>query len=119
MSAKTVVHLTDADRRVLDDALQERGFPPLSDGELLDALLRLASDRQRHDLACRFAKRVPEGEDQPRLAIEAKRAWLRGEISDDELRAARATARAAWYAERRQQEAIAAQLLLEEGPRDA
>ena len=45
-----------------------------------------------HELACRFAEsvlhmfedRYPDDK-RPRRAIEAKRAWLRGEIGDDEL----------------------------------
>ena len=54
---------------------------------------------EQHELACDFAERalkyVPKGEDRPRLAIEAKRKWLKGEISDAELAAAR---NAAWDA---------------------
>ena len=61
-----------------------------------------------HELACRFAEEVlPIWESQypedrrPHEAIEAKRAWLRGEISDDQLAAAGAAAwAAAWDAAR-------------------
>ena len=56
-------------------------------------------DRRLHEIACDFAERalryVREGEDRPRQAIEAKRAWLRGEVTDEELAAAGV---AAWAA---------------------
>ena len=59
-------------------------------------------ERERHELACDFAESaliyVPDGEDRPRIAIETKRKWLRGEATDDELAAASAAARAAWIA---------------------
>lgn len=44
---------------------------------------------------------VPAGEDRPRLAIETTRAWVRGEATIDDVRAAQASAaqaRAAWAA---------------------
>ncbi len=66
-----------------------------------------------HELACRFAesfldnfeKEYPSDK-RPRQAIEAKRKWLTGEISDEELSkareaawsAARSAREAAWYA---------------------
>ena len=60
-----------------------------------------------HSLACDFAERalrfVTPSETRPAAAIAAKRAWLRGEITDEQLDAARdaarAAARAAWAAE--------------------
>ena len=59
-----------------------------------------------HELACQFAeyslhifeKKYPDDK-RPRLAIEAKRAWIKGEISDEELSIARdAAGDAAWAA---------------------
>ena len=49
------------------------------------------TDEQMHLLACDFAERVVHlcGDDpRPQAAIDAKRAWLRGEIYDEELAAA-------------------------------
>jgi hypothetical protein len=56
-----------------------------------------------HEFACRCAERALARVDNPDprsvAAIEAKRAWLRGEITNDELAAARAAASdAAWAA---------------------
>lgn len=71
------------------------------------AVLRpeLIPERDLHELACRFAERVlplfeaaHPHDSRPRAVIEAKRAWLRGEISDAELAAARDAAWAAWAA---------------------
>ena len=60
------------------------------------------TDAQMHALACDYAEQVVHlcGDDpRPRAAIEAKRAWLRGEISDGDLAAAWAAAwDAAWAA---------------------
>ena len=59
------------------------------------------TDRQMHELACDFAERVAHLSDDPRVpaAIAAKRAWLRGEITDEELAVAWAAAwDAAWDA---------------------
>jgi len=56
------------------------------------------TDAQMHEAACHYAEAVVHlCGDNPRLqaAIDAKRAWLRGEISDHELAAARAAALAA------------------------
>ena len=62
-----------------------------------------------HEFACRCAEYALSFVDNPDprsiAAIEAKRKWLRGEITDMELRAARDVARdaardAAWYAAR-------------------
>jgi len=59
------------------------------------------TEQQAHYLACDFAEtalpafeRLFPTDTAPRLAVEAKRAWIRGEISDEELIAARAAARA-------------------------
>jgi len=60
------------------------------------------TDEQMHLLACNIAEDVLPifeqeypNDDRPRRAIEAKRAWLRGEISDDDLDAIRNAAYAA------------------------
>jgi len=63
-------------------------------------------ETELHELACDFAERtlkyVPNNEERPRIAIETKRRWLRGDASDEELTAAgtaaRAAARASWAA---------------------
>ena len=59
-------------------------------------------DKALHLLACDIAEHVVHlcGDDpRPAAAIAAKRAWVAGEISDDELAAARASAwDAAWAA---------------------
>ncbi len=79
------------------------GRPALSAGDIVAlkistedkiwALLHneFLADRQMHALACDFAERVAHLSDDPRVsaAIAAKRAWLRGEITDEELTAAR------------------------------
>ena len=56
-------------------------------------LVRIACDCAR--TALRF---VPEGEDRPRLAIEAAERWTLGEATIDEVRAAAAAAAAVAYA---------------------
>ena len=56
------------------------------------------SDERLHNLTCDFAEHVIHlcGDDlRTQAAIDAKRAWLRGETSDDELTAAFDAARAA------------------------
>lgn len=57
-----------------------------------------------HEYACRCAEYaltfVREPDSRSIAAIEAKRKWLRGEISNDDLTAARAAARAAAWAAR-------------------
>jgi hypothetical protein len=72
----------------------------ISHADRLWALLHneFLTDQQIHLLACDFAEAVVHlcGDDpRPITAIEAKRAWLRGEIDNDQLSAARD---AAWYA---------------------
>ena len=66
----------------------------------------LIGENTCHELACKFAEHVlpiwerkyPE-DMRPRKAVEAKRAWMRGEINDEELAAAWDAARdAAWDA---------------------
>ena len=60
------------------------------------------ADKTLHEFACRCAEDVLHlfeykypNDKRPRLAIEAKRKWIKGEISNEELAAARAAARAA------------------------
>ena len=59
----------------------------------------LIEDEKLHEFACRCAeealKRVDNPDPRSVAAIEAKRKWLRGEISDEELTAAWDAARAA------------------------
>lgn len=72
--------------------------------QALDYILNYGNlpDKVLHELACDFAERVlvnfekefPEDK-RPRLAIEAKRKFIKGEISNDDLTAARS---AAWSA---------------------
>ena len=82
-------------------ALDVLALPDVSTDDKLWAVLRpeFLPDELLHEFACRcveYALSFVENPD-PRsvAAIEAKRAWVRGEISDDELAAARAAARAA------------------------
>lgn len=72
-------------------------------------LHRLLPEPLVHEAACRYAEHALEraraaGRDPDhrlREAIKAKRMWLRGEISDDDLDAAESTAwNAAWHATR-------------------
>ena len=81
---------------------------PIQDDAKLWVVLRpaLIAEPVLHELACRFAEEVlpiyerecPK-DTNPRDAITAKRAWLRGEITDEQLAAARAAAwDAAWDA---------------------
>lgn len=66
-------------------------------GELLHFLL----ERELHLVACDFAEHVVHlcnDSPQPRVTIEAKRRWVRGEISDEELAAAQDGASAAAHA---------------------
>ena len=85
-------------------ALDVLALPDVSADDKLWAVLRseFLPDEILHEFACRcaeYALSFVENPD-PRsvAAIEAKRKWVRGEISDDELAAARAAAwDAAWY----------------------
>ena len=71
---------------LLGEMLGEPGWPDDDDHRL-----------HHNDCDCAEAalRYVPDGKDRPRLAIEAKRAWLRGDITDADLAAAWAAARAA------------------------
>ena len=81
----------------------------IPDADKLWVVLRepLLTEADLHELACRLAEevlpifeRAYPNDNRPRLAIEAKRKWLKGEITDDELAAAEAAARAAsWTSE--------------------
>ncbi|MCI9553017.1 MAG: hypothetical protein HFE94_05730 [Acutalibacter sp.] len=68
-----------------------------------------------HEFACRCAeealKLVEEPDPRSVAAIEAKRKWLRGEIGDRELEAARKATRAAREAARSQQVSILQEML--------
>ena len=82
-------------------ALDVLELPDVNAEDKLWAVLRpeFLPDEILHEFACRcaeYALSFVESPD-PRsvAAIEAKRKWLRGEISDDELTAARAAASAA------------------------
>ena len=65
---------------------------------------------QLHSLACDFAQAVSHLNQDPRVqaAIDAKRKWIVGQISDEELEAARAAARAAAWAATREAAVAAA-----------
>ena len=79
----------------------------ISDKDRLWVGLRpeIIPEKKLHLLGCQYAedvlhifeKEYPDDES-PRLAIEAKRKWVNGEISDDELVSARASA-SAWASE--------------------
>ena len=88
-------------------ALDVLDLPPeeVSDGDKLWVVLReeLIDGPILHEFGCRCAeealKLVKKPDPRSLAAIEAKRSWLRGEISDDELwKAWDATRDAAWYA---------------------
>ena len=71
--------------------------------DILWALLHneFLTDEQMHLLACDYAEAIVHlcGDDpRPQAAIDAKRAWVRGEINDGELAAACDAARAASWA---------------------
>ena len=66
---------------------------------------QLIDESVLHELACRFVEETLPlyesqypGDTSPRDAIAAKRAWLRGEITDEQLAWAAAAADAAWWA---------------------
>lgn len=65
----------------------------------------IISENDLHELACKFSESVLHifenqypNDKRPRLAIEAKRKWISGEISIDELEAASVASVAAWAA---------------------
>jgi Leucine-rich repeat (LRR) protein len=78
--------------------LKDKGWDNLQDhptaADRLDAVMRLLPDRLAHSLACDFAEQVlyvlPTGDFRPFDAIQAKRMWLEGTLTDDELAAATA-----------------------------
>ena len=76
----------------LDDVIAEDRLWIVLRGELIDAPIL-------HEFACRCAERslarIDKPDERSVAAIEAKRKWLRGEISDDAMDAARAAACAA------------------------
>ena len=95
-------------------ALDILAIPRIPNEDRLWAVLReeLIDAPILHEFACRCAERALAMVDNPDprsvTAIEAKRAWLRGEITDNELAAASAAARAAawdaaWDAEHKWQ----------------
>ena len=84
-------------------ALDVLDHPDVPDEDKLWLVLRtrLIPERDLHELACRFAETVAHLRTDPSCqdAVDAKRAWLRGEIDDDALWAARDAAwGAAWGA---------------------
>jgi len=87
-------------------ALDILNLPDVPDKDKLFAVLRveLIDEPILHEFACRCAERALSKIENPDprsvAAIAAKRAWLKGEITDDELLAARV---AAGDAERRWQ----------------
>ena len=85
-------------------ALDVLELPDFGTDDKLCAVLcsEFLPDEILHEFACRCAEYALSFIEKPAprsvAAIEAKRAWLRGEISDDELAKARRTAwDAAWY----------------------
>ena len=83
---------------------------PIPKEDIIWALLHeeIVTEREMHLMACDFAESVVSlcGDDpRPQAAIDAKRLWINGEISDSELAeardAARAEARDAAWAEAR------------------
>ena len=85
-------------------ALDVLALPDVDAEDKLWAVLRpeFLPEELLHEFACRCAEYALSFIEKPDprsvAAIEAKRAWLRGEISDDELAEARAAAWAAWAA---------------------
>jgi hypothetical protein len=86
-------------------ALDILNLPDVPDEDKLYSVLNVAliDEPILHEFACRCAERAlaKSANPDPRsvAAIEAKRAWLRGEITDDDLRSARyAAQKAAVYA---------------------
>ena len=79
-------------------ALDILNLPDVPDEDKLYSVLNVAliDEPILHEFACRCAERAlaKSANPDPRsvAAIEAKRAWLRGEITDDELRDARVAA---------------------------
>ena len=110
-------YLDDPKEKALMDSIAQRQdrwtaldileLEEIPDEDKLWAVLRekLIEPEKVHEFACRCAERTLRRVENPDprsvAAIEAKRAWMKGEISDAELAAARAAARAAaWASER-------------------
>lgn len=80
-------------------ALDVLSFEEIETGDRLWIVLRpeFIEESISHEFACRCAERALSRIDSPDprsvAAVEAKRAWLRGEISDDELKIAQDEAR--------------------------
>ena len=109
-------YLGDPDRKALMDSIAQRQdrwtaldileLEEIPDEDKLWAVLReeLIEPEKVHEFACRCAERalsrVGNPDSRSIAAIAAKRAWMRGEITDAELAAARDAAwGAAWDAE--------------------
>lgn len=110
-------YLDDPKEKALMDSIAQRQdrwtaldileLEEIPDEDKLWCVLReeLIEPEKLHEFACvcaeRALRRVENPDPRSVAAIEAKRAWMKGEISDAELAAARAAARAAaWAAER-------------------
>ncbi|MHC4178390.1 MAG: hypothetical protein ACYSWU_12835 [Planctomycetota bacterium] len=106
-SARSGYGVTNDELLALADYFEERAdrraetARTINDPTDIDQLLQLLTESDRHEAACAFAERALARErehgrePEPSLwaAIEAKRAWLRGEINDNELEAAQWAAR--------------------------
>ena len=104
-------YLDDPKEKALMDSIAQRQdrwtaldileLEEIPDEDKLWAVLRekLIEPEKVHEFACRCAERTLSRVENPDprsvAVIKAKRAWLRGEITDAELDAARAAARAA------------------------
>ena len=104
-------YLGDPDRKALMDSIAQRQdrwtaldileLEEIPDEDKLWCVLRkeLIEPEKLHEFACvcaeRALRRVKNPDPRSVAAIEAKRAWMKGEISDAELAAARDAARAA------------------------
>lgn len=110
-------YLDDPKEKALMDSIAQRQdrwtaldileLEEIPDEDKLWCVLReeLIEPEKLHEFACvcaeRALRRVENPDPRSVAAIEAKRAWMKGEISDAELAAARAAARAAaWASER-------------------
>ena len=103
--------IAEADPLEFINGAQGQNVPP---ADILWVILRpeVLPERDLHELACQYAlwslhffEDTYPNDDRPRKAIEAKQKWLRGEITNEELKAAAEAAawsaraaRAAWAA---------------------
>ena len=75
---------------------------PISKSDKFWLLLRpkYISEKRLHLLACDFAQDVAHMNPDPRVqaAIDAKRLWIDGKITDEELKKASSAVSAAWFA---------------------